>query len=86
MKPGHMQLLLLRSWNLPARQCVTVAQTVLAVSEPTCWALCYSGAGCLSSTYLLSTAGQGCRVFEQCQLLLHQQVRGAELDTVLLLF
>ena len=50
-----------------------------------CWA---SGAGCLIGvgTYLLSTAGQGCRVFKRCQFLLHQQVRGAELDTVLLLF
>ena len=34
----------------------------------------------------MSTAGQGCRVFKGCQFLLHQQVRGAELDTVLLLF
>ena len=46
------------------------------------------GADCLMGvgTYLLSTAGQGCRVFKQCQFLLHQQVRGAELDIVLLLF
>ena len=34
----------------------------------------------------MSTAGQGCRVFKRCQFLLFQQVRGAELDTVLLLF
>ena len=46
------------------------------------------GSGCLIGlgTYLLSTAGQGCRVFKRCHFLLHQQVRGAELDTVLLLF
>ena len=40
-----------------------------------CWA---KGSGCLTGvgTYLLSTAGQGCRVFKWCQFLLHQQVRG----------
>ena len=35
--------------NLPAGHCVTVVQTVKAVLEPTCWALCYSGAGCLGN-------------------------------------
>ena len=43
--------------NLPARHCVTVMQTVLAVSEPTSKALCYRGAECLSGdrTYLPGT-------------------------------
>ena len=66
----------------------TVGQAVKAVSEPTSRALL--GQGCRLfdrvGTYLLSTAGQGCRVFKWCQFLLHQQVRGAELDTVPLLF
>ena len=34
--------------NLPARLYVTVVKAVLAMSEPTCRALCYSDAGCLS--------------------------------------
>ena len=36
--------------------------------EPTCRALCYSDAGCLSSirTYLPGTVLQGCRLFKQC--------------------
>ena len=40
--------------NLPAGHCVTVVQAVKVVSEPTCRALCYSGAGCVSNvrTYL----------------------------------
>ena len=40
--------------NLPTGHCVAVLQAVKVVSEPTCWALCYSGAGCLSivRTYL----------------------------------
>ena len=69
MKPGHMQLLLLRSWNLPAGQCVTVVQTVLAVSEPTCRAMRYSGADSFSGvgTYLLGTVLQWCRLFKQCR-------------------
>ena len=62
------------------------------VSEPTCRALCYSGASVLAMSepayraLCYSDADCFSRVFEQCQLLLHQQVRGAELDTVLLLF
>ena len=46
--------------NLPAGHCVTSVQTVYAMSEPTCRALCYRGAGCLSSvrTYLLGTRFQ----------------------------
>ena len=49
--------------------CVTVVQTVEAMSVPTCQALCYSGAGCLSDvgTYLPGTVLQGCRLFKQCQ-------------------
>ena len=55
--------------NLPAGHCVTVVQTVQAMSEHTCWALCYSGAGCLIGvrTYLPGTVLQGCRLFKQCQ-------------------
>ena len=34
--------------NLPARHCVAGVQAVLAMSEPTCRALCYRGAGCIS--------------------------------------
>ena len=43
--------------NLPAGHCVTVVKAVLAMSESTCLALCYSGADCLSGvgTYLLGT-------------------------------
>ena len=36
-------------WSLPAVHCVAGVQTVSAMSEPTCLALCCSGAGCLSS-------------------------------------
>ena len=35
--------------NLPAGHCVTVVKAVLAMSESTCWALCYSDANCLRS-------------------------------------
>ena len=40
--------------NLPAGHCVAGVQTVSAMSEPTCGALCCRGADCLSSvrTYL----------------------------------
>ena len=57
------------SQNLPAVHCVAVVQTVYAVLEPTCRALCYRGAGCLSGvrTYLLGTVLQWCRLFKQCQ-------------------
>ena len=60
-----------RCQNLPARHCVTVVQAVYAVVEPTCRALCYSGAGCLSSVriYLLGTVLQGCRLLKKCQKL-----------------
>ena len=39
------------------------------MSEPTCQALCYSGAGCLSSvrTYLACTVLQGCRLYKWCR-------------------
>ena len=38
------------------------------MSEPTCLALCYIGAGCLSGvrTYLPGTVLQGCRLFKRC--------------------
>ena len=47
--------------NLPAVHCVTVVKTVLAMSESTCQALCYSGKGCLRSlrTYLPGTCVAG---------------------------
>ena len=43
-----------RCRNQPAVHCVTVVKAVLAMSESTCQALCYSGKGCLRSvrTYL----------------------------------
>ena len=55
--------------NLPTGHCFTVVQAVLAVLEPTCRALCYSGEGCLSGvrTYLLGTLLQCCRLFKRCQ-------------------
>ena len=55
--------------NLPAWHCVTVVQTVYVVSEPTCLALCYSGADCLCGvrTYLPGTVLQWCRLFMWCQ-------------------
>ena len=54
--------------NLPTGHCVTVVQTVLAMSEPTCRALCYRGAGCFSGvkTYLQGTVLQCCRLFKWC--------------------
>ena len=50
-----------RCRNLPAVHCVTVVKAVLAMSESTCQALCYSGKCCLSSvrTYLLGTCVAG---------------------------
>ena len=61
--------LLKRCQNLPTGHCVTVVQTVLAMSEPTYPALCYRGAGCISGvrTYLPGTVLQLCRLFLQCQ-------------------
>ena len=68
----------------------TVGQAVKAVSEPTSRARLGQGCRLFNQGWnlppLLSTAGQGCRVFKRCQLLHNQQVSGAELDTVLLLF
>ena len=74
--------------NLPARHCIAGVRSVYAVLEPTCRALCCRGARCLSGvgTYLPVTVLQGSMLFKQCQFLPPQQVRGAELDTVLLLF
>ena len=47
-------------WNLPARHCVAGVPAVLAISEPTCRAPCYRGAGCISGvgTYLPGTVLQ----------------------------
>ena len=58
-----------RCQNVPAGLCVTVVQTVKAMSEPTCRALCYSGADCLSNvrTYMPGTVLQWCRLFKPCQ-------------------
>ena len=56
--------LLKRCQNLPTGHCVTVVQTVLAMSEPTYWALCYSGADCFSNVRTsypaLCYRGTGC--------------------------
>ena len=70
--PGTvLQLCRLFKWcqNLHAGHCVTVVQTVKAVSEPTCRALCYRGLNCLSSvgTYLPGTVLQWCRLLKQCR-------------------
>ena len=48
--------------------CVAGVQAVLAMSEPTCRALCYSGADCLCGvgTYLPGSVLQWCRLFKQC--------------------
>ena len=56
-------------WSQPARHCVAGVQTISAMSEPTCRALCCSGAGCLRSvrTYLPSTVLQGCRLYKRCR-------------------
>ena len=58
-----------RCQNLPAGHCVTVMQTFYEVTEPTCLALCYSGADCLNGVrmYLPGTVLQWCRLFKQCQ-------------------
>ena len=50
-----------RCRNLPAVHCITVVKAVLAVSESTCQALCYSGKDCLRSvrTYLPGTCVAG---------------------------
>ena len=55
--------------NLPVGHWVAVMPVVKVVSEPTCRALCYSGAGCLSivRTYLPGTVLQGCRLYKRCQ-------------------
>ena len=57
-----------RCQNLPTQHCVTVVQTVKAVSEPTYPALFYSGADCFSNvrTYLPGTVLQGCRLYKRC--------------------
>ena len=49
--------------------CVAGVQAVLAMADPSCLALCYSGADCLSGvgTYLLGTVLQWCRLFKHSQ-------------------
>ena len=49
--------------------CVAGVQAVLAMAEPTCRALCYSGADCLSGvrTYLPGTVLRWGRLFKQCR-------------------
>ena len=58
-----------RCQNLPTGHCVTVIQTVKAVSEPNYRALCYSGADCFSNvrTYLPGTVLQWCRLYRRCR-------------------
>ena len=58
-----------RCQNLPAGNCVTVMQTFYEVTEPTCLALCYSGADCLSGvrTFLPGTVLQWSRLLKGCQ-------------------
>ena len=58
-----------RCQNLHSGHCVTEVQTVLAISESTYRALCYRGAGCLSSvrTYQPGNVLQGCRLYKRCQ-------------------
>ena len=53
--------------NLPAGHCITGVLAVLVVSEPTCWALGYSGEGCFSNVgvYAPGTVLQGCRLFKR---------------------
>ena len=55
--------------NLPTGHCITVVQAVLAVSEPTCHALCPWVAGCLSNVgvYLPGTVLLGSRLFKRCR-------------------
>ena len=55
--------------NPPTMHCVAGVQAVLAMSEPTRRALCYSGADCLSGvrTYLPGTVLQWARLFKRCQ-------------------
>ena len=55
--------------NLPIMYCVAGVQAVLAMAEPTCHALCYSGADCLSGvgTYLSGTVLQWGRLFKWCR-------------------
>ena len=61
--------LLKKYQKLPAGHCVTVVKAVLAMSESTCQALCYSGANCKSGvkTYLPGTVLQCCRLFKRCR-------------------
>ena len=49
--------------------CVAGVQAVLAMSEPTCWALCYISADYLSGvgTYLPGTVLQCERLFKRCR-------------------
>ena len=58
-----------RCQNVPAGHCVTVVKAALAMSKPTCRALCCRGADCLSSvgTYQVGTVFQWCRLFKRCQ-------------------
>ena len=68
---GRERRLFKQCRNLPARHCVAGVQAVLAISEPTCQAPCYRGAGCISGVgiYLPGTVLHGCRLFKQCRSL-----------------
>ena len=65
-----------------------MGQAVKAVSEPTSRALLGQGCRLFNRGWNLTPehCWAGFRVFKRCQFLLYQQVRVAELDTVLLLF
>ena len=65
----HWCRLYKRCQNLHTRHCVTLVQTVKAVSELTCQALCYIGADCISGvrTYIPGTVLHWCRLYKQCQ-------------------
>ena len=58
--------------NLPPMHSGAGVHAVLALSKPTCRALCCRGAGCLSSveTYQPGIVLQRCRLFQRCQNLI----------------
>ena len=69
---GHCRIgcrLIKRCQYLPTMHCGAGVQAVKVVLEPTYWALCCRGTGCLSGvdTYLPVTVLQGCRLFKQCR-------------------
>ena len=68
---GHCWIgcrLIKRCQYLPTMHCGAGVQAVKVVLEPTYWALCCRGTGCLSGveSYLPVTVLQGCRLFKRC--------------------